>query len=79
MSEFSEVAARFRYRHDAEFAQGFLADAGIESVLVTDDAGGAMAGLGFNQPRLVVRADDLEKAQEALREAGVLDEDGEET
>jgi hypothetical protein len=77
MSELSEVVARFTYRHDAELAQGFLADAGIESVLVTDDAGGAMAGLGFTQPRIIVRADDVEAARTALREAGVLEDDDE--
>lgn len=64
----------FNRRHEAEFAQGFLEDAGIDSVLSADDAGGADIGLSFaRQVRLLVRPGEREEAEEVLREAGVLD------
>jgi hypothetical protein len=70
---FDEVIATFSYRHDAEYAAGFLADAEIPSLLLTDDAGGLHPGVGFTSPaRLVVRAEDREEAREVLRDAGVI-------
>lgn len=67
--------ASFNRRHEAEFARGFLEDAGIDSVLSADDAGGADMGLSFaRQVRLLVRPGDREEAEEVLRDAGVLDE-----
>jgi len=49
---------------DAEIAKGVLDDAGIESMIRSDNAGGMYPALGGAD--LVVRAEDLEKATEAL-------------
>jgi Putative prokaryotic signal transducing protein len=49
---------------DAQIAKGILDEAGIESVIRSDNAGGmypAIAGAD-----LLVRAEDIEKATEAL-------------
>jgi hypothetical protein len=70
---FDQVIATFTYRHDAEYAAGFLADAEIPAMLLADDAGGLHPGVGFSRPaRLVVRAEDVEEAREVLRDAGVI-------
>ena len=67
--------ATFDRRHEAEFARGFLEDAGIESVLLADDAGGADMGLSFaRRVPLLVRPEDRAEAEEVLRDAGVLDD-----
>jgi hypothetical protein len=58
--------AEFRYRHEAEFAAGLLADAGLPFRLQVDDAGG---DLGLTLGRLAVlwvRAADEERAREVL-------------
>lgn len=66
--------ARFRSRHEAELARGYLEDAGIPAVLSADDGGGSFglpvpAGVsGF--ATLHVREPDLERAREVLGEAG---------
>ena len=61
------VIATFQYRHEAEFAAGFLTDAGIPFRLQVDDAGGAVAGVTVSNPaRIWVRADDVEEALELL-------------
>jgi hypothetical protein len=78
MEDLTEVVATYATRYEAELAQGFLEDAGIESALMMDDAGGAMAGLGFANPRLLVRVEDIEKARTTLAEAGALGEEQEE-
>jgi hypothetical protein len=75
MKDFTEIIARYGTRYEAELAQGFLENAGIESALVTDDAGGALAGLGLTNPRLLVRLEDAKKARAALEEAGALGEE----
>ena len=49
---------------DAEIAKGVLNDAGIESMIRSDNAGGMYPALGGAD--LVVRAEDVEKASEAL-------------
>ena len=49
---------------DAEIAKGVLDDAGIESMIRSDNAGGMYPALGGAD--LVVRAEDAEKAVEAL-------------
>ena len=73
MTPVDYVIATFTYRHDAEYAQGFLKDAEIDSLLLTDDAGGSVPGVGFTRPaRLAVRLEDAEAAREVLRDAGVL-------
>lgn len=66
--------ATFDRRHEADYARGFLEDAGIDSVLAADDAGGADMGLSFSRRvPLLVRPQDREEAEEVLRDAGVLD------
>jgi len=49
---------------DAEIAKGVLDDAGIESMIRSDNAGGMYPALGGAD--LVVRAEDIGKATEAL-------------
>ena len=70
------VVATFAYRHEAEFARETLRAAGIDSVLIADDAGGAYAGLSFTRPvRLLVHNDDLDQARAVLQqEAGEGDD-----
>ena len=59
--------AEFLYRHEAEFAAGFLRDAGIPFRLQIDDAGGADAGVTIARPAVLwVRAEDAEEAREIL-------------
>ena len=68
------IVARFHYRHEAELAHGYLEGAGVDSVLHIDDAGGMDVGLSFVNPaRLVVRAEDEERAREVLVDAGILE------
>ena len=62
----SDVVAvsTFRSTADAQIAKGILDEAGIESMIRSDNAGGmypAIAGAD-----LMVRAEDLEKANKAL-------------
>lgn len=65
------IVARFRYRHEGEFAKGYLEDAGIYSGLFLDDGGGIDPALIFIVPaRLVVRAEDQEEARSVLTVAG---------
>ena len=60
------AVAQFTYRHEAEFAAGFLADAGIPYRLQIDDAGGDL-GLTLGRPAIVwVLAADAERAREVL-------------
>ena len=68
------VVARFHYRHEAELARGYLESAGVDSILHIDDAGGMDVGLAFVNPaRLVVRAEDEERARAVLTDVGMLD------
>ncbi len=56
--------AEYLYRHEAEFAAGFLRDAEIPFRLQIDDAGGADAGVTIARPaRIWVRAEDEEEAR----------------
>lgn len=72
------IVARFHYRHQAELAHGYLNDAGVDSALFIDDAGGMDVGLAFVNPaRLVVRAEDERRARAVLADVG-MGEDGEE-
>lgn len=60
------AVAEFTYRHEAEFAAGFLEDAGIPYRLQVDDAGGDL-GLTLGRPAIVwVRAIDFERAKDVL-------------
>lgn len=59
--------AEYRYRHEAEFAAGFLDDAGIPYRLQIDDAGGADLGLSMLHPSAIwVRSTDERIARELL-------------
>ena len=70
------IVATFGYRHEAEFARETLRSAGIESILIGDDAGGAYAGMSFTRPMVLrVRADELEHAREVLADFGTDGED----
>ena len=69
----SVEVASFHRRYEAEIAQGYLHDAGIECVIIADDAGGADLGLPLTRPaRLFVLAEDEERAWRVLNDAGVL-------
>jgi len=68
------IVARFHYRHEAELAHGYLKSAGVDAALFIDDAGGMDVGLAFVNPaRLVVRADDEERARSVLVDVGMLE------
>ena len=59
--------AEYLYRHEAEFAAGFLRDADIPFRLQIDDAGGADAGVTIARPAVIwVRADDADEARVIL-------------
>ena len=59
--------AEYHYRHEAEFAAGFLRGAGIPYRLQIDDAGGADAGVTIGRPAVLwVRAEDEEEARAIL-------------
>lgn len=59
--------AEYRYRHEAEFAAGFLSDAGIPYRLQIDDAGGADLGLSLLRPAVLwVREVDVQEARELI-------------
>ncbi len=59
--------AEYLYRHEAEFAAGFLEDAKIPFRLQTDDAGGAESFMaGVRPARLWVRPEDVERARDIL-------------
>jgi putative signal transducing protein len=54
---------------DAELAQGALEAADIESIVTADDAGGLQPGLWVAEGvRVLVRAEDLERAKEILEQ-----------
>jgi hypothetical protein len=72
---FTERVARFGFRHEAEFAKGYLDDAGIESLLLSDDAGGNLGLAWEHEATLMVRITDLPRARQVLSEAGVLEDD----
>jgi hypothetical protein len=58
------VVATFRSTADAQVAKGVLAEVGIESMIRSDNAGGMYPALSGAE--LLVRAEDLEKATEAV-------------
>lgn len=70
----TSIVARFHYRHQAELAHGYLENAGVDAALLIDDAGGMDVGLAFVNPaRIVVRAEDEERARGVLVDAGMLE------
>ena len=57
----------FRFRHEAEFAAGFLSDAGIPYRLQVDDAGGVELGISGTRPAVLwVSAMNAEQARELI-------------
>jgi hypothetical protein len=66
MSKVSELVAvsTFRSMADALIAKGILDEVGIESMVRSDNAGGMYPALAGAD--LLVRADDVERAHEAL-------------
>jgi hypothetical protein len=63
------VAVRtFLNKFEAELAHGALVAADIESTIAADDAGGTRPGLWMGGVRLLVRAEDVERAGRILGE-----------
>ena len=61
------VVGTFLNRIEAEIAQGALQAADIESMISADDAGGMRPGMWLGREvRLLVRAEDAERASEIL-------------
>ena len=58
------IVSTFRSLPDAQIAKGILDDAGIDSMIRTDDAGGMYPGISGAD--LLVRAEDFENATQAL-------------
>jgi hypothetical protein len=54
----------FRSTADAQIAQGILDEAGIESMIQSDNAGGMYPAM--DGAKLLVRAEDVTRANEAL-------------
>ena len=54
----------------AEFAKGYLDDAGIESILVVERRGGNLGLALENDAGIMVKTEDLVRAREVLVEAG---------
>jgi hypothetical protein len=64
-----ETVANFLTRVDAEIACGALQAAGIPTMVAADDAAGTRPHLWMGGVRLLVRADDAERARAIIREA----------
>ena len=60
------AVSTFLNRIEAELAQGALEAADIRSTVSADDAGGVQTGLWMGGVRLLVRAEDAERAGEIL-------------
>jgi hypothetical protein len=61
----------FRSTADAQIAKGILDEAGIESMIRADNAGGMYPAIGGAE--LLVRADDVQRASEALDKLNVAE------
>jgi len=61
------VVSRFRSAADSEIAKGILDEAGIESMIRSDNAGGMYPAMA--EAELLVRTEDLDRASDALRSA----------
>lgn len=68
-SDAAVTIAEFTWRHEAEFAGGYLADAGIPHSVLVDDHGGHVTM--NNSARVLVARSDVERAREVLRTAGL--------
>ncbi len=65
------VAATVSDRYEAEVARAALVDAGIEAIVQADDAGGFHPQLStVGGVRILVKAQDLEEAQQVLSGEG---------
>jgi hypothetical protein len=60
------VVGTFLNQIDADMARGALEAAEIESIVSADDAGGLRPHLWMGGVRLLVRAEDVEKAEKIL-------------
>ena len=70
MNNHELVAVRtFLNKIEAELAHGALEAADIDSVVAADDAGGVRPGLWMAGVRLLVRAEDVERAGAVLGES----------
>jgi hypothetical protein len=58
------ILSTFRSIADAHIAKGILDEAGIESMIRSDNAGGMYPAISGAE--LLVRSEDVDKAQEAL-------------
>ena len=58
------VVATFRSTPDAQIAKGILDEAGIESMIRADNAGGMYPAISGAE--LLVRTEDVQRANEAL-------------
>lgn len=58
------VVSTFRTTADAQIAKGVLDEAGIESMIRSDNAGGMYPGI--DGADLLVRTEDVERAREAI-------------
>lgn len=74
MSELEFIHA-YPTRLEAEQAQQYLENLGIDAMVQADDAGGMYAGLSFGKKgvRLLVRAEDADRANEALQPGVIID------
>jgi len=59
------AVSKFKSTADAQIAKGILDESGIESMIRSDNAGGMYPSLG--EAELLVRADDVKKATDALQ------------
>ena len=76
MSQTELVAIEtFVNRIDAELASSVLAASGIDAYVSPDDAGGVYPGVTGFGVRLLVRAEDVERAKTVLSDAAELDPD----
>jgi hypothetical protein len=63
------TVATYPNKIDAELAQGALNAAEIEAIVIADDAGGLQPGFWVGEGvRVLVRAEDVERAKEVLNE-----------
>lgn len=61
------VLRTFNYRHEAEVVKGFLASAGIESFIISDDCGAVDPALEYGRgTHLLVAEQDRGRAVEVL-------------
>ena len=63
------IVKEFLKRHEAEMARDLLWDSGIKGVVVADDCGGCQPHMLYAKTaKLMIKTEDLAKAQEILRD-----------